>query len=339
MKIIFFIHILLMRFTIYKIFFYYNILIFFLLINNINNIIMDIFSRTNSKKNSKELSRQSSKNSKDLSLNGGACPKGKIMRQGYITSTGKRVSKSCITSQSSTGRKTTEDIKKYVQAREKIQKQASKKFSKETPKSCPKGYILREGYKRESYKSHSKKGEPIKVKASWTKPECIKSQTGKSEKGKKLITIIEKDVLGKFGYDDVKTLSPSERRRALRKAIKEIKPLSVYRRLVALSTLNKGKDKVLSNILKEDSEWIKTQTEYVADRANSKSSKGSKVSKSSKVSKGSKKSSKQKGGEIRFYPKYDLMELLKKYSKRQKGGEKTSYNPSFEKLVIIQVLN
>lgn len=297
---------------------------------------MEIFSRTNSKKNSKELTRHTSKNSKNLSLNGGACPKGQIMRQGYTTSTGKKVSKSCIMSQSSTGRKTTEDVKKYVQTREKIQRQASKKFSKETPKSCPKGYILREGYKRESYKSHSKKGEPIKVKASWTKPECIKSQTGKSEKGKKLITIIEKDVLGKYGYDDVKSLSPSERRRALRKAIKEIKPLSVYRRLVALSTLNKGKDKVLSNILKEDSDWIKNQTEYVADRANSKSSKGSKVSKSSKVSKvsksskGSKKLSKQKGGNIGFYPKYDLMELLKKYSKEQKGGVKTSYSPSFE---------
>jgi len=300
---------------------------------------MDIFSRTNSKKNSKELSRHSSKNSKDLSLNGGGCSKGKIMRQGYKTSTGKRVSKSCITAQSSTGRKSSEDVKKYVQAREKIQKQASKKFSKETPKSCPKGYILREGYKRESYKSHSKKGEPIKIKESWTKPECIKSQTGKSEKGKKLITIIEKDVLGKYGYDDVKLLSPSERRRALRKAIKEIKPLSVYRRLVALSTLNKGKDKPLSKILKEDSEWIKTQTEYVVDRANSKTLNGSKNSKNSKKSKGStvsksskdsKKSSKQKGGDIGFYPKYDLMELLKKYSKQQKGGEKSSYIPSFE---------
>lgn len=291
---------------------------------------MDIFSRTNSKKNSKELSRHLSKNSKDLSFIGGACPKGQIMRQGYTTSTGKKVSKSCITAQSSTGRKSSEDIKKYVQAREKIQKQASKKFSKEIPKSCPKGYILREGYKKESYKSHSKKGEPIKVKASWTKPECIKSQTGKSEKGKKLITIIEKDVLGKYGYDDVKSLSPSERRRALRKAIKEIKPLSVYRRLVALSTLNKGKDSSLSKILKEDSEWIKTQTEYVADRANSKSSKGSKNSKNSKSSKNSKKSTKQKGGDTGFYPKYDLMELLNKYSKQQKGGEKSSYMPSFE---------
>lgn len=270
---------------------------------------MDFYTKISSKKLSK-------------SLDGGACPKGQIIRQGYVTSSGKRVSRGCITAQSSTGRKSSKDIQKYVQAREKIQKEARKKFSKEVPKSCPNGYILREGYKRDSYKSHSKKGDSIKVKSSWTKPECIKSQTGKSEKGEKLIVIIEKDVLGKYGYDKVKSLSPKERRSALRKAISEIKPLSVYRRLVALSTLNKGKDKGLAKILKEDSEWIKTQSQYIVSKSGSKTSKSNK-SKASKISTKSKtsKKSKQRGGTIPELNNtenkyYDVETLLKKYSKK-----------------------
>lgn len=276
---------------------------------------MDIFSKRSSKKHSKDSITM------NTLLNGGACPKGQIMRQGYITKTGKRVSKGCITAQSSTGRKSSDELKKYIMSREKLQKEARRRFSKEASKKCPKGYIMREGYKKESYKSHSKKGDSIKVKSSWTKPKCIKSQTGKSEKGKKLIVIMAKDVLGKYGYDSVKSLSSSERRNALRKALKEIKPLSVYRRLVALSTLNKGKDSVLAKILKEDSEWIKTQSLYIADRMGSKTSKVSKNSKSSKKSsKSSKKSSKsskksQKGGNkierynTGYIPQYNLNDI------------------------------
>lgn len=292
---------------------------------------MDIFTRLPSKKASGHSKKRYSKesNSKQSSLNGGKCPNGQIMRKGYTTSSGKKVSKGCITAQSSTGRKSSDDLKKYIMSREKIQKEASKKFSKEASKKCPKGYIMREGYKRESYKSHSKKGESVKVKSSWTKPQCVKSQTGKSEKGEKLIVIMEKDVLDKYGYDHVKTLSPSERHRALRKALKEIKPLSVYRRLVALAILNKGKDSVLAKILKEDSEWIKTQSLYIADRTGSKTSKVSKVSKVSKGSKSSRKSSKkgQKGGDILeryntgYIPRYDLNDIK---SNSKKSNSKMS---------------
>ncbi len=148
-------------------------------------------------------------------------------------------------------------LNKYIKAKEKMHEEIRKKYSKE----CPKGYILREGYKKKSFKSHSKKGKEIKVKGYDVKPDCIKSQTGKSEKGEKLIVIMEKDVLGKYGYDDVKNTSATKRHTALKKALKELKPLSVYRRLIAIATLNKNKDSEVHDILRADAEWVKKQME------------------------------------------------------------------------------
>jgi hypothetical protein len=206
-------------------------------------------------------------NSKKLSKK---CSKGQILREGYTTKTNKKVPSSCITAQSATGKKTSLEVKKYLKKKEKIHKAAMKRFSKEVPKKCPPGHILREGYKKKSYKSHSKKGKEINVAGSWTKPECIPSVTGKSKKGSKLITIIDKDVLSKFGYFNIKTLSKGERHAALRKALKEIKPLSVYRRLVALSTLNKNRDIELYEILRSDADWIKTQDAYIKGKSTSK---------------------------------------------------------------------
>ena len=118
------------------------------------------------------------------------CSKGQILREGYTTKTNKKVPSSCITAQSATGKKSSLEVKKYLEKKEKMHKAAMKKFSKEVPKKCSPGKILREGFKKESYKSHSKKGKEINVTGSWTKPECIPSVTGKSTKGPKLITII-----------------------------------------------------------------------------------------------------------------------------------------------------
>lgn len=151
-------------------------------------------------------------------------------------------------------------VSKYLEEKDKVHKEMRKKYSKEMPKKCPKGYILREGYKKTSYKSHSKKGSIINVKGYDVKPNCIKSQTGKSEKGEQLIVIIEKDVLGKYGYDNIKNISTTKRHSALKKALKELKPLSVYRRLIAIATLNKNKDNELFDILRNDAEWVKEKT-------------------------------------------------------------------------------
>lgn len=150
-------------------------------------------------------------------------------------------------------------LNKYIKAKEKMHEEIRKKFSKETPKECPKGYILREGYKKKSFKSHSKTGKEITVKGYDVKPDCIKSQTGKSEKGEQVIVIMEKDVLGKYGYEDIKNSGSTKRHNALKKALKELKPLSVYRRLIAIATLNKNKNIAVHDILREDAEWVKKQ--------------------------------------------------------------------------------
>ena len=135
-----------------------------------------IQSKTQSKIQSKTQSKLSSK---IYNQNGGdtVCNKGVIMKPVYTTKTGKFVKEKCIPEKSYSGIKTSSDVNKFVHARELIQKQARRKFSKEASKKCPSGYIMREGYKREGYKSTSKKGDSIKVKESWTKPQCIKSQT------------------------------------------------------------------------------------------------------------------------------------------------------------------
>ena len=198
----------------------------------------------------------------DSKKNSKKCSKNMILRDGYTTKKGSKVPASCITAQSDSGKKTSIKLKKYLQKKAKMHREAMKRFSKEVPKKCSKGEILREGYKIKSHKSHSKSGKITDVKGAWIKPTCIKSQLNRSSKSKKTIIILEKDVLEKYGYNNIKAMNKTDRHIALRKAIKDIKPLSVYRRLVALSTLNKTKDITLSTILKTDAEWIKTQIEY-----------------------------------------------------------------------------
>ena len=303
------------------------------------------FSKNSSKNSSKKLSKtidsktdniHNAHNTYNHIIHKGgnmSCKKGEIMRVGYTTKTGKNIKPNCISAQSSTGKKTSEDVKKYIQSREKIQMEARKKFSKDASTKCPPGFIMREGYKRNSYKSHSKNGNVIKVNENWTKPQCVKSQTGKSEKGEKLIIIMEKDVLGNYGYKHVKSLSIRERKMALKKAMKDIKPLSVYRRLVALSTLNKGKDMDLAKILKDDSDWIKTQHEYVMGKSSSNAinSKASKASKASKLSTASKATKASKLSTATKTLKASKVSIASKTSKASKSS-KTSKASKLSKL-------
>ncbi len=258
-------------------------------------------SKKSSKKMSKKQSKISKKSSKSsskkvskkISKGGSSCPSGQIMRKGYTTKTGKKVSSGCIVAQSNSGEKTSNKVIEFFKKQSRMHQLARQKFPKQSSKKCPKGYIMREGYKRDSYKSHSKTGKKTSVKSSWTAPSCIKSVTGKSKKGSKLITIIDKDVLGKYGYNNITAMSQTERHKALRKAIKANKPLSIYRRLIAIATLNKNKDAKLYRTLRDDAAWIKTQTEYIIKSASKKSSKKASSKKTSKKA-SSKKSSKKK---------------------------------------------
>lgn len=73
---------------------------------------------------------------------------------------------------------------------------------------CPKGQIRRKAYVLKS-------GKRVKAK-------CIDDK-GNPGKGKKLFTL-DKNGLGRFGYDNVAKLSVRQRHIALKKALKTLKP-------------------------------------------------------------------------------------------------------------------
>ncbi len=179
------------------------------------------------------------------------CPKGQIKRNSYTKKllSGKkiRVAENCIKAMSQSGKKRM-DLDKKIMSREKREHTlARKKFG--TPK-CKKGEIIKEGY-------HKKKSSI--AKGAWIAPSCIKAKglsKKRGSKGKKLFRL-EKGTLGQFGYHDVKKMSKQERHSSLRKAVKEMKPLSVRRKLIAVSTLQKNVDKKIAKIFREDAEWVK----------------------------------------------------------------------------------
>ena len=130
---------------------------------------------------------------------------------------------------------------------------ALKKFGR--PK-CRSGQILRAGYKRKSYTKKS----GLRVKSSWVAPKCIKSVTGRPH-GKQLF-VLEKGTLSKFGYHNVENMSKEARHRALKKAMKGVTPLSVYRKLMAVGLVNKNTNPKMSKIVMSDAKWLKTTVEY-----------------------------------------------------------------------------
>ena len=192
-----------------------------------------------------------------------SCPKGTIERIGYVKKNGSKVKSKCIRSTSQSGKKRSDIDKKIIAKKKAGSKQAREKFG--TPK-CKKGDILREGYHKRSHsrsayvKKDGSKISKTNVKSSWTPPVCIKSETGKPH-GTQLF-VLEKGTLEKFGYSNVGSMTRQSRQTALSKAITEIKPLSLMRRLNALAVLNKDKNPKLSKIFKDDSEWVKTTKAY-----------------------------------------------------------------------------
>jgi hypothetical protein len=103
-------------------------------------------------------------------------------------------------------------------------------FKPYSRKSCPKGSMSRRRY---SFKRKS--GKLVKVKAS-----CIKSKSLRSRgiKPKRVIRILKRGELSKFGYHlaDKKSVRQS----ALRKAVKEYGAGKVIKKLNAVRTLSKN---------------------------------------------------------------------------------------------------
>ena len=70
--------------------------------------------------------------------------------------------------------------------------------------------------------------------------------------------MLEKGTLTRYGYHA--NLSEKDRHTALKRALRNLEPLSVYRKMMALYILNKNKP--LGALYRKDSEWVKTTSEY-----------------------------------------------------------------------------
>ncbi len=128
-------------------------------------------------------------------------------------------------------------------------KRSYAKSARRSPrKSARKGMILRVGYTRKSYvRKDGTRVSGSRVKASYIK------DVGKPGKGKKLIPPLKEGSLMKHGY--AASLDKEERRKSLKKAIKEYGPLSVFRKVNALAILNKSNPSK-SKLYISDRSWI-----------------------------------------------------------------------------------
>ena len=111
--------------------------------------------------------------------------------------------------------------------------------------------IIRKGYRRKAYV----RADGTRVRAVYVKPRLIKD-VGLPGHGKKLFTL-KKGLLTKHGYVGVEKLNQIQRRAALRRALREMKALSLFRRLNALYVLNKNKKPALARKVKADRDWVR----------------------------------------------------------------------------------
>lgn len=81
-------------------------------------------------------------------------------------------------------------------------------------------------------------------------------KSGSTRKSKGKLFVLKKGTLE--GYHSY--LSMKDRRAILLKVMSHTKPLSVYRKLVALYVLNKNKP--LGMLFKKDADWVKTTQAY-----------------------------------------------------------------------------
>ena len=73
----------------------------------------------------------------------------------------------------------------------------------------------------------------------------------------KQLFVLKKGDLTKYGYHA--DLSENNRHEALKKALGEYSPLSLFRKLNAVYVLNKNRDKKRAATFKADANWVKMQ--------------------------------------------------------------------------------
>jgi Family of unknown function (DUF5771) len=138
--------------------------------------------------------------------------------------------------------------------------------------NCPEGYVLRRGYTRKfrpSVKATGftvrRKGKvyTVRPKANTVKvsASCIVNRglPGKGVKEGEGFGPLRKGELIKYGYQY--RLSNSLREKALKKAVKQYGPLSVYRKLNAVAKLSLRTAPDASEIFARDRNWIRNNFE------------------------------------------------------------------------------
>jgi hypothetical protein len=219
-----------------------------------------------------------------------------IKRRGYTaTRRGKkiRVKPSCITATSIRKNKRSDQDIAYLRKRKNIQTRIGKKYGHV---SCPSGHIERAGFTRKGYarKAYVRKSGAYVRKAN-VRPSEVPSvcvvDVGTLGHGYKIPTVLAKGDLKKFGYYDVKNMSQEDRLVALKKAKEHMKnPLSLYRKLVILSTMNKRVNPSLAKIFRNDAAWVKDKYGLLRTSPGSGSRSGSKSARTKSKSKSKSKS-------------------------------------------------
>jgi len=68
---------------------------------------------------------------------------------------------------------------------------------------------------------------------------------------------LQKGTLGKFGYHGVRYKKASTRHRALRKAVKRLGFMKVFKKLNAVALVNRHNNPALAKIFKADRNWVR----------------------------------------------------------------------------------
>lgn len=198
------------------------------------------------------------------------CGKNEIVRKSYITKKGTKVKENCIPNPGYGEGKRSDWVRKLKSKMSRRRKLLKKKYpDQQSIPICKKGYILREAYGRKYTSQTLKKGfrkgsktiKPKKKNLTFVKAACIKDRglPGKwsdthSEVG---IGPLKKGTLGQYGYSKVLELSLKKRQNSLKKAIKNMNALVVWRKLNAIYVYNKNTNPKLSQKFKKDRDWIK----------------------------------------------------------------------------------
>jgi hypothetical protein len=178
------------------------------------------------------------------------CPSGTRYRKTYVRK-GTRIAGKCLKSQ-------TRRVESSASFRTRVTGRMTKRFrgvrhSARSGPACGKGHISRKAFVR-----YSTSGKRTLVRQG-----CVRNM-GRPGKGLSLTTggpgigPLHKGELAQFGYEKVTSLSVSQRREALRKAVHIYGSLSVWRKLNAVHVYTRSMSPASSRVFKEDRDWVKT---------------------------------------------------------------------------------